>query len=593
MFMGLSSVNRAKIVSRRTILVGAFMAIPFPAFIARMYYLQEVLGPRYKKLAEKNRIQIRPIRPERGVLFDRSSKVLAKDKPSPRLVIIPEQCPNAKEVLESLSKLIPLSKRSMADILEKVKYRAPFTPITITKSISFVEVAKVQLNQPDLPGIDFVDIPLRHYEEGESTGHLLGYVGRTDNYKKDKAGVKGWAPDFPVGRQGLEKLYEDELGGRPGFVHHETNAVGRPVRVLEKQDAKKGDDLILTLDQELQLFSKQQMKGKVGSVVVLNAKTGGILASVSTPSFDPNDFAEGIDPKTWNALLNHADKPLLNRSFQGTYSPGSTFKLLVAQAALEEGLVTMDETMVCRGHIQLGNRRFHCWKKHGKVNLLDSIAGSCDIYYYKLAKRLGADKIAIYARKFGLGEKSEIGIPENSGLVPTPEWKLRARNERWTTGEDLIYGIGQGFLLMTPLQMAVMTARIATGYDIKPKLLKKYEAIETQSTPVHEGYLALIRQGMYEVVNGLKGTAKNARRKGITLAGKTGTVQVISERIEEGVDMKDVPLKRRPHGMFVGYTPFENPKYVVAVVVENGGSGSGVAAPVAADILQKAYKVLG
>lgn len=591
--MNLSSTNRAKVVSRRTLLVGAVMAIPFPAFVARMYYLQEVLGTRYKKMAEQNRVQIRPIRPERGVLFDRASRVLARDKPSPRLVIVPEQCPNPQEVLTKLSTIIPLSKRSMKDILEKVKYRAPFTPITITKSISFSEVARVQLNQPDLPGIDFVDIPLRHYENGESTGHLLGYVGRTDDYKKDKAGVKGWAPDFPVGRQGLEKLYEDELGGRPGFIHNETNAVGRPVRVLEKQEPKKGDDLILTLDQEMQKFCKEQMKGKVGSVVLLNAKTGGILSSVSTPSFDPNDFAEGIDPKSWNALLNHEDKPLLNRSFQGTYSPGSTFKLLVAQAALEEGVTTMDEVITCRGHMQLGNRRFHCWKKHGKVNLLDSISGSCDIYYYEMAKRLGADKIAAYAKKFGLGERSEIGIPEKSGLVPTPEWKWKNRHERWTTGEDLIYGIGQGFLLMTPLQMATMCARIATGYDIKPKLLKKYEDIETQSTPVHEGYLTLIRQGMFEVVNGRKGTAKGARRRGVSIAGKTGTVQVVSERIEDHVDMNDVPLKKRPHGMFIGYAPFDDPKYAVAVVVENGGSGSGAAAPLAANVLKKVTETLG
>ena len=591
--MNLSSSNRTRIISRRTILVGAIMAIPFPAFVARMYYLQEVLGTRYKKMAEQNRVQIRPIRPERGVLFDRQSQVLARDKPSPRLVIIPEQCPDPKGVMEKLSTLIPLSKRRKDDVLEKVNYRAPFTPITITKSISFKDVAKVQLNQPDLSGIDFVDIPLRHYENGESTGHLLGYVGRTDDYKKDKAGVKGWAPDFPVGRQGLEKLYEDELGGRPGFIHHETNAVGRPVRVLQRQEAKKGDDLILTLEQTLQNYATKRMVGKVGSVVLLNAKTGGILASVSTPSFDPNDFAEGIDPKSWSALLNHPNKPLLNRSFQGTYSPGSIFKMIVAQAALEEGLTTMDETFTCRGHMQLGNRKFHCWKKHGKVNLLDSIAGSCDIYYYELAKRLGAKKIAAYAKKFGLGERSEIGIPEKSGLVPTPEWKLINRHERWTTGEDLIYGIGQGFLLTTPLQMAVMTARIATGYDIKAKLLKKYEDVETQSTPVHEGYLELIRQGMFEVVNGRKGTAKNARRRGMTIAGKTGTVQVVSERIEDDVDMNTVPLKKRPHGMFVGYAPFEDPKYVVSVVVENGGSGSGAAAPVAADVLKKAVEVLG
>tara|TARA_R110000868_G_scaffold189695_1_gene432878 strand:+ start:63021 stop:64796 length:1776 start_codon:yes stop_codon:yes gene_type:complete len=591
--MPLSSANRNKIVSRRTVLLGALMALPFPVFVARMYYLQQILGAKYKKLAEQNRVSIRPIRPERGVLFDRLGKVLAKDKPAPRLVIIPEQCDDAQKVLASLQKLIPLSKRSVNDTLEKVKYRAPFTPITITKSLSFNNIAKVELNQPDLQGIDFIDIPLRHYQNGVSTGHLLGYVGRTDDYKKDKAEVKGWSPDFPVGRQGLEKLYEDELGGQPGFVHNETNAVGRPVRELERQEAKKGDDLYLTIDQDLQEFALNQLKNKVGSIVLLNAKTGGILAAVSTPSFDPNEFAEGIDPANWRELLNNSDNPLLNRSFQGTYSPGSTFKLVVAQAALEEGLVKPDEIMNCRGKIKLGNREFNCWKKHGKVDLLDAISGSCDIYFYELAKRLGVNKIANYAHKFGYGERSEIGIPEKSGLVPTTDWKYLTKHERWTTGEDLITGIGQGFLLATPLQMAVMSARIATGMEIKPVLLQKYEDVTRQAVPLEEKYLKLLRQGMFDVVNSRKGTAKNARRKGTVISGKTGTVQVISQRIEEGVDMSDVPLKRRPHGMFVGYAPYDTPQFAVAVVVENGGSGSGAAAPLAANVLKKATEIFG
>lgn len=589
--MLVSSTNREKIVSRRTIILGALMAIPFPIFISRMYYLQQVLGSKYKKLAERNRIEIRPIRPERGVLYDRVGNVLAKDKPSPRLVIIPEQCNNPPKVLASLKELIPLSDRTIKNTLEKVKYRAPFTPITITKSLSFNNIAKVELNQPDLTGIDFIDIPLRHYADGASTGHLLGYVGRTDDYKKDKAGVKGWAPDFPVGRQGIEKLYESELGGKPGFVHHETNAVGRPIRQLEKQNPVKGDDLHLTIDHEMQQFCLKQLEGKVGSVVLLNAKTGGIISAVSTPSFDPNDFAEGIDPSDWKELLNNSDKPLLNRSFQGTYSPGSTFKLVVAQAALEEGLVKPNEIMNCRGKIKLGRREFHCWKKHGKVDLVDSISGSCDIYFYELAKRLGAKKIAIYAEKFGYGVRSNIGIPEKAGLLPTPEWKMRVKNERWTTGEDFITGIGQGFLLSTPLQMAVMSARIATGFEIKPVLLQKHEKTQTQVAPLNEAYLKILRQGMYNVVNSSKGTAKNAKRKNTTIVGKTGTVQVISKRIEEGVKMSSVPLKKRPHAMFVGYAPYDNPQFAISVVVENGGSGSGAAAPIGANVLEKVTEI--
>ncbi|MFT7143957.1 MAG: penicillin-binding protein 2 [Alphaproteobacteria bacterium] len=589
--MGISPTNRNKIVSRRTVVLGTLMAIPFPIFVSRMYYLQQILGAKYKKLAERNRIAIRPIRPERGVLFDRTGQVLAQDKPAPRLVIIPEQCNNPAQVLASLKKLIPLSRRTIKNTLEKVKYRAPFTPITITKSLSFNNIAKVELNQPDLTGIDFIDIPLRHYENGTSTGHLLGYVGRTDDYKKDKADVKGWAPDFPVGRQGLEKLYEAELGGRPGFLHHETNALGRPIRELEKQDAVKGDDLHLTIDHEIQQYALKQLEGHVGSIVLLNAQTGGIISSVSTPSFDPNDFAEGIDPVNWKKLLNNDDNPLLNRSFQGTYSPGSTFKLVVAQAALEEGLVKPDEIMHCRGKIKLGRREFNCWKKHGKVNLNEAISGSCDIYFYELAKRLGAKKMAIYAANFGYGTRSDIGIPEKAGLLPTPEWKMRVKNERWTTGEDLIVGIGQGFLLTTPLQMAVMTARIATGMEIKPTLLQKYEDKQTQASALSEEYLQILRQGMHDVVHSRKGTAKNAKRKGTKIVGKTGTVQVVSRRIEKGVQMKDVPLKERPHAMFVGYAPYENPQFAVAVVIENGGSGSGTAAPVAANVLQKATEI--
>lgn len=584
------SKNSDKTIQRRTVILALAMALPFPILMSRLYYLQNALGSKYRKLAEKNRIRIRPLRPERGKIVDRHGQTLAQDVPAPRLVIVREQCPDPKAILQRLSKLIPLSPAAIRNTTKDMYRRAPFTPVTITKSIDFKQLAKVQVNQPDLPGIDFVSVPVRTYAKGETIGHLVGYVGRTDDYKVDKAGVEGWAPDFPVGRQGLEKLYEDRLDGQPGFSHVEANAVGRSVRELERFDANKGEDLKLTLDSDLQSFAYDQLKNKVGSAVVLDITTGAVLAAVSRPGFNPNEFSEGISVSLWKDLLADEDNPLLNRSMQGAYSPGSTFKPVVALAALEEQVTDTEEEIHCKGKIRLGRRDFHCWKKHGKVNLDKSIAGSCDIFYYEMAKRLGIEKIAEYARAFGLGTASNIGLPEKEGLVPTPAWKLTHKNERWAEGESLITAIGQGFLLTTPLQMALMCARLASGKAVEASLLTENETENFEALPFSYDNMEIVRKGMFHVVNAWYGTAKNAKRKGFNLAGKTGTVQVVSERIEDDVDMSTIPLKKRPHGMFIGYAPYEAPKYAVAVVVENGGSGSGAAAPIAADILAEAMK---
>lgn len=588
--MPLFAKSTDKLIQRRTIVLGLLMSVPFPILMSRLYYLQNVLGSKYRSLAEKNRIRIRPLRPERGKIFDRHGQMLAQDVPSPRLVIVREQCPNPKNILNRLSKLIPLSAGSQKKTLKEMYRRAPFTPVTVTKSLNFKQLAKVQVNQPDLPGIDFTSVPVRTYVRGETIGHLVGYVGRTDDYKVDKAGVEGWAPDFPVGRQGLEKLYENRLDGQPGFSHVEANAVGRSVRELEKFDAKKGEDLQLSLDSKLQSYAYDRLKDKVGSAVVLDITTGAVLAAVSRPGFNPDEFSEGISVSLWKDLLEDENNPLLNRSLQGAYSPGSTFKPVVALAGVEEGVIDTKEEIRCTGKMRLGRRDFHCWKKHGKVNFDKSIAGSCDIYYYELAKRLGIEKIAKYAEAFGLGEPSSIGLPEKKGIVPTPAWKLKNKNERWAEGESLITAIGQGFLLTTPMQMAVMCARIASGKAVTSSLLVENEKQTFKELPFKYENLELIRKGMFNVVNAWYGTAKNAKRKGFNLAGKTGTVQVISERIPEDMPMSKVPLKKRPHGMFIGYAPFEAPKYAVAVVVENGGSGSGAAAPIAADILAEAMK---
>ena len=588
--MALFAKNSEKVIQRRTVLLAILMSIPFPILMSRLYYLQNFLGSKYRRLAEKNRIRIRPLRPERGKFFDRYGQILGQDVPSPRLVMVREQCPDPEKVLARLSRLIQMSNASIANTLKEIYRRAPFTPVTVTKSIDFKELAKVEVNQPDLPGIDFVSVPVRTYTRGETIGHLVGYVGRTDDYKIDKAGVEGWAPDFPVGRQGLEKLYENRLDGQPGFSHMEANAVGRSVQELERFEPKKGEDIQLTLDANLQSYAYDRLENEVGAAVVMDIKSGAVLSAVSRPGFNPDDFSEGIAVSQWKILLNDEDNPLLNRTLQGAYSPGSTFKPVVALAALEEGVVDTEEEINCVGKMRLGRREFHCWKKHGKVDLDHSIAGSCDIFYYEMGKRLGIRKMAKYAEMMGLGKASAIGLPEKEGIVPTPEWKKKARNEAWAQGEDLITAIGQGFLLTTPLQMAQMCARLASGKEVTASLLVENEKKDFKKLPVKEENLKIVREGMFHVINAWYGTAKSAKRKGFEMAGKTGTVQVVSRRIEEGVHMDDVPLKERPHGIFIGFAPYDNPRYAVAVVVENGGSGSGAAAPVAADIMAEAMK---
>lgn len=585
--------SRAKqVLSRRGVILSLAMAIPFPIFLGRLHYLQNVVGARFKKLAEKNRIHIRPLRPMRGRFLDRFGRVIAEDQSAYRLVLIPEQCPNPKKVLQSISKLTPLKEVVQEKVLRETKRRAPFTPVTVVRTIPFNDLARVQINQPDLPGVDLKIIPTRHYNDSTMLSHLTGYVGRSD-YDKRKQ-VKGWAPDFPVGRQGLERLYESRLGGVPGLMEMETNAEGRPLRDVGKQDAKAGEDLVLSLNMEVQKAAYDALKGETGSVVVMDVRTGGVLAAVSNPTFDANLFSEGIDDENWSKILNHPENPLLNRALQGIYSPGSTYKPIVALAALEEGVINTKEKMRCRGKIKLGNRDFHCWKKHGVVDMNKSIKGSCDIYYYEIAKRMGIDTMAKYATMFGLGEMSSIGLPEKEGVVPTKEWKRRVKKEAWAQGETLISGIGQGFILTTPLQMATMTARIATGREIHPVLLTEQEiGSKKPKLPVKEKNMEIIRKGMYDVVNEWGGTARGSMSKKFKMAGKTGTVQVISQRIDEDVPMSSVPRKKRPHGMFIAYAPYDKPKYAISVVVEHGGSGSGAAAPVAKKVMEKVFESQG
>ena len=577
-----------KTISRRTTIITAAMLSSFPVLFARSYYLQNMTGQRYKKMAEKNRINIRPTLPVRAPITDRNKKIIAHDIKYFRLSIIKENCPNPKKTLKRLSHIIKLSPLSQQHILKKMKQHKSFTPVTIVKNITFDDLLKVQVNLADLQGVDLVPILLRKYPAQNSVGHLTGYVGVAPKGQIQK----DWPADFPTGRRGLEKVHDLDLRGVPGIIQSEINAHGREVRKLKNKPQQNFPPFPLTVDLTLQQYGWDLLKGYTGSAVVMDINTGGIHAAVSHPSFNPNHFVEGFNQKSWDKLLNNPKKPLLGRVFQGTYSPGSTFKLLVALAAIEEGIVDKKEKINCKKHIFYGNRKFHCWKRHGPLNLDRAIAESCDIYFYELGKRLGIEKMAHYAKLFGLGEISEIGLPELAGLIPSKQWKKQKTGTSWTGGDNLITAIGQGYLLTTPLQLVTMTARLVSGKKIKPNITLKKEQSETfENINVNNKSLDFIKSAMVSVVHSRGGTAYSKRPKTFKMGGKSGTVQVISSRLETAKDVANAPKNKRPHGLFVAYAPANNPKFATCVFLENVGSGGRYAAPIARKLLKKALEL--
>ena len=576
---------------RRTVIVTVGLLLPFPAVLQRVWHLQTAQGEQFKTLAEQNRIHLRPLQPQRGKITDSTGTLLAHDITAYRLVIIPEQTPDPHQTLEQLATLIPLSRRRIERTLLEIRQKPRFYPHIITKSLSFNDLARVQVNLPQLPGVDLLSIYTREYPIAEPFSHIIGYTGFSAEKIKLESG-RFWPGEYPVGREGLEKTLDDTLRGQPGARQIETNAFGREVRTINATPATSGRTMQLTIDHRLQQTTYETLREHIeGAAVVIDLRSGAIKAMVSYPSYDINRFTEGIDPDYWSELRQASTHPLINRSLQGQYAPGSTFKMVVAAAAINEGLINPEKQITCRGHIDLGDRRFHCWKRHGTLNLVQSIASSCDIYFYELGRRLGIDKIAHYAKLFGLGQRYLWELPEEEGLVPTEAWKRKTRNEAWTGGETIISAIGQGFLLATPLQLAVMAGRMATGSTVNPYLLQGHHAaISPQPIPISKEAMAIIQQGMWGCVNDSQhATARNAKLQSIVVAGKTGTSQVISKRFGEDYEIEDIPRDQRAHGLFVAYAPFDNPRYAVSVVLEHAGSGGRFAAPVAQKILAQAF----
>ena len=591
--------DKGKVLIRRSLIMALIKFLLLMVIIARLYYLQVYQADRYKTLADENRISTRLLVPPRGIIFDRNGVTIASNQQNFQALIVAEQAPNVQETLDDFKKIMPLSEAEEERIKKDLKRNRSFVPIKIRDNLSWEEVSRIQLNAPDLPGIVIDEGLTRYYPFGAGMAHILGYVSSvSDKDVKDDPLLE--VPGFKIGKSGIEKYLEKALRGESGNLKLEVNAYGRIMKEIERVDGIPGKDVQLTIDSRLQQKAFELFGEESGAAVLLDVHTGEILAFVSAPSFDPNMMTQGLSTEDWNALLHNERNPLTDKAISGQYSPGSTFKMIVALAALEAGVIKPETRTYCAGKMFLGNHAFHCWKKegHGHLNVVEALQHSCDIFFYETAQKLGIEKIADMARRFGLGSKINIGLEnEKAGLIPDKEWKLRRFGEPWQQGESLISGIGQGYILTTPLQLATMTARLVNGgYEIKPTFLKVSdgEKSKIRKIDVSPTNLELIKEGMYAVVNKPGGTAWRSQfdYHGQRMGGKTGTTQVrritMKERREGIKKESELPWRLRNHALFVGYAPHDNPKYAVAVLVEHGGGGSSVAAPLAGKILREA-----
>ncbi|MEL7214675.1 MAG: penicillin-binding protein 2 [Pseudomonadota bacterium] len=571
----------------------------------RLRQLQVVEAEKYRLLAEENRINIRLIPPTRGVVFDRTGRIIADNRQNYRIIVIREQAGDVAAVLDRVGQLVPLSEERKERVLSDVRSRAAFVPVTVLEHMEWEDFARVASNTPALPGI-LPEVGLsRSYAMGPEFAHIVGYVGPVSDW--DLRQIENpdpvlQIPDFQIGKTGVERREETRLRGEAGTSRIEVNAVGRVIRELDRTEGAPGEDMQLTVDHRLQAYTMERLGAESAAATLMDVQTGEILAMASAPSFDPNGFVFGISQADWTALNDNLYRPMYNKAASGTYPPGSTFKMIVMMAALEAGVIDNEEEIFCNGSIQLGDRRFHCWKRggHGHMNARDALQESCDIWYYDTAQRIGIDKITEMARRFGLGTRPDLPLPAvAAGLTPTRDWKLGARGESWKIGDTLNAGIGQGFMLSSPVQLALMTARIATGRSVEAKLIKSRGGVpvaleEATEIGVSDATLRAVREAMFVTSNQRKGTAYASRiaDRENAMAGKTGTSQVrritAAERAAGVFRNEDLPWSRRDHGLFVAYAPYDAPRYAVSVVVEHGGSGSASAAPIARDILMRA-----
>lgn len=602
--------NRDRVFTRRAAILGLAQSSLIGVLAGRLYYLQIIEADRYATLAEENRINIRLLPPARGRILDRFGTPMALNRQTYKVILIPEQTTDAAATFAALSQLITVGEGDRRRIVREISRRRAFMPVTVRDDLDWDEVASIELNSPELPGIIIDAGQSRLYPQGALAAHVLGYVSAVSEAEQNGDPLLE-LPDFRIGKNGIERRHDKIMRGKAGTSEVEVNALGRVVRELRRHEGGPGSDVVLTLDMDLQQSAMGKLPVEGAAAVVVGVHNGEVLAMASTPSFDPNKFSRGIAPNEWRELISDARTPLLNKTIHGQYAPGSTFKIIVALAALEAGLQP-NFTTSCHGYTEIGENRFHCWKHggHGEIDLHGAMAGSCDVFFYELGLKVGVDRIAAMARKMGLGSTLGIDLPgEAAGFIPTREWKRTALKQPWWQGDTLITSIGQGAVLSTPLQLAIMAARVANGGKaVTPRLTRELrDGSAATLMPANAGAvpaslgissesLAIVASAMSGVVNEPGATAYGSRIPipEFAMAGKTGTSQVrritVSER-EAGIKAnEDLPWAQRDHALFVAFAPVERPQYACAVVVEHGGSGAKVAAPIARDILLEVQK---
>jgi penicillin-binding protein 2 len=606
-----TEAERHQSFTRRALFLGGGMGLVGTALATRMAWLSIFEGDRYELASEENRVQMRLIPPRRGWIVDRSGKPLAINQPDYRLELIPDQIEDLDTVLARIKNVLPLSWQEELRIRADIAIQPSYMPVEVARDLDWPAFAALNVQVADVPGLRPVRAFSRVYPDADQFAHLLGYVGSPtpEQYKEQKDPLLIF-PGFRIGKDGIERRADRELRGKAGAQRVEVTARGKVIRELDTRGDVPGETLRLTIDRDLQSFTARRLGDNSASVIVIDCLTGDVLTMVSMPAYDPNVFSKRVPAKLWKALQEDDHNPLLNKSAMGLYPPGSTFKMVTALAVLESG-VTPDQGVGCNGRYKLGNNTWHCHSRrgHGFVNMHTALPKSCDVYFYAYGRQVGIDAIADMARRLGLGQKYDLPLPgQAAGIVPDTAWKQKRYGKPWNAGETLNTSIGQGYLIANPLQLAVMTARIASGRQVVPRLFAPPEGAQAPqfaSLGIPEDHLKIVRDGMYDVVNSGIGTARGARSPiaGVHFAGKTGTAQVRRISAEErrrGVRRNEsLDWKQRDHALFVAFAPTEEPRYAVSVIIEHGIAGGKYAAPIARDVLtflydpERAMKVLG
>lgn len=633
-------------MGRRNFLVAGGQTLLGVLLAGRLYQLQIAQNEGWTRLSDSNQFNVRSVTPARGRIFDEKNRLLAGNTETYSLSITPLQAGNLKRSLYQLSQLVDLKEKDIKDIIEQASRQPRFMAVTVKDELTQRDLSRLAIRSPLMNGVSFSKRYRRIYPQAHLTGHITGYVSPVTPRELDEDPRWGRLPNIRTGKVGIEQALEHNLRGAPGLDRIEINARGKAVRIINDKSPVQGNDARLTLNMEVQAYAYNRLRagnseivtntadiqralqsneelrshfaagdnlvlrdandrfvpGESGSAIVMDIRNGNVISMVSAPSYDPNQFSERLLTRDWKRLSNHPRTPLLNRAISGLYAPGSTFKMVVAAAALEAGVITESTRYKCEGNMEFGDRKFHCWfdDGHQSLNVKQALERSCDIYFYEIALKTGINRIHDMAKRLGLGAPSGLNLPfEKLGIMPNRDWKMENRGTVWTPGETIVAGIGQGFVLTTPMQLAVMTARLADGKKaVTPRLFADDDSpVDFAPLNISQSVLKVVKKGMEQVLNGPLGTARRYDLDEVGLAGKTGTVQVkriTKEQREAGIiDNIDRPWKERDHALFVAYAPRKNPRYAAVVVVEHGGSGSSMAAPIARDILAQTIKIKG